>query len=162
MNVTNLTSALIAARHTPQVARAMLDATLDVDDSHELVTELVGNLLSILHTCGHINQPVGMVLDMFSAFPDAIQDSNSNISLMLAEDGKTADSADIEQVFKDMTEGTNRADRVWTYKPVLGPLPIHAVVLEGSGFAPRYLAILNGTADDARSMRDTLAARDGR
>lgn len=90
---------------------------------------------------------------LLAAFPGC------DIGIICADD-ITRTAAD--KVFQQMTAGTRAPDRVWSYRAVLGTPPIHVVALEGSGFTPRYLAVTHGTADDARAMRDALAARDGR
>lgn len=91
---------------------------------------------------------------LLAAFPGC------NVGIICAADATTKTATD--KVFQQMTVGTRPADRMWFYRAVLSTTPIHVVALEGSGFKPRYLAVVNGTADDARSIRDALAARDNR
>lgn len=158
MNALATAAALLAHRHDAEdivrITRAAIDAE---DDPQEMMTDLTLLLVGLLHTAGHNSERVDIILDIFSTIPTTVQTGGPDV--FLAHNMELADEAAITVLFEAMTEDTAQPDRVWTARS-LGEKA--AVVLEGSGFTPRYLIINNGTIQQAEAVRQRLAARDGR
>lgn len=156
MNSATLTSTLVAARHDPARLGALVAEAAHRQDP-EYLADVVLRLVSMIHSAGHNSVEVDMMLDVFAAFPTA-DDTVPNVGIVRATEPRTP--ADLDHLFASLTKGTNPADRVWSYRVITGPLPVHAVVLEGTGFTPRHLVVLGGTAQDAESIRASMIARD--
>jgi hypothetical protein len=158
MNALATAAALLQHRHDAddivRITRAAIDAE---DDPKDMTTDLVLLLVGLLHTAGHNSPRVDVILDIFASIPAAVQTGGPIV--LLAKNTDLADDEALAVVFRDMTEDTHPADRVWTAH-TMGDKA--AVALEGSGIAPRYLIIVGGTTEDAEALRLRLATLDGR
>lgn len=160
MDHPDLAAYLVAARHDPaRIAELFLEAE-NAEDAQDTIRDTVFALLSLMHLAGHASTNAAMLLDLYAGFPESFQRNDVNVSVVRAD--QPLGEHDIEELFRSTTEDTDPADRVWNYRVLAGALPVHAVVLEGTGFTPRYLAVMAGDARAAESLRARLAARDHR
>jgi hypothetical protein len=158
MDAINLAAKIVKARHNPDdIAHEIYEALLLTNDREELLVETMGLIMGVLHGAGHISVPVSMMLEVFSNVPDAIDKLDEEIHVVKIAD---VDSDTVAAMFDNVTNGTPKEDRVWSCR--LLPGGVHAVVLEGTGFTPRYVAVIGGDHDQVEDLRGKFAARDGR
>lgn len=160
MDCVPFVASLIAARHDADQARTLIRETFDSTTDPEFTTSVISLLMDLVHSAGHNSVKIEIMLELFAHVPTHVGDIDDNMSLVRADD--IEDEDDITTLFDSFTEGTDRADRVWVLNPPNPDQPLPVIVLEGSGFAPRKLAVLGGEPGYADNLRDRLAARDGR
>ena len=158
MHSLHFAAALVAARHDVEDIQTTLIAGLrECEDKEETLVEVVGLLVGLLHGAGHISGPASLMLDVFAQLPESVGRANEDVHIVKIDD---LDSGSVASMFDDVTTGTVKEDRLWSCRVLPGG--VHAVVLEGSGFAPRYVAVLGGDHEQVEALRGQFAARDGR